>query len=523
MSQRTLGGATCCSAAAAALAVLLSCGYAAAQAPPAATQPDPFTVQNLIGDAVSLSNQDYPDVDRAIQRFKNTDVQGALEFLQQAKKKYPKLPPSELSMAKLHIFNRDGQSGRAWLEETVTKHPDDPEAYLLLADLAFTEQRTTESSALFDKAAALVEKFTENEKRKKNFDIRVLAGRAAVYERRQQWQQANDLLTKWVALDPESSAAHTRLGVTLFQLGKPADAYAQFAKARELQPDAPNPNILIGQLYMQLEQKEKANNDAAKAKAAFDSAKSSFEKAYAEDAKNEATARAYAEWLVQQNDLANAKKVAVALRKDAPESVSALMLDGIVAKMQGDLKGAEEALTQVLVVDPNNAGARNLLALILSESANLTDQERALGHAQNNAERFPQNSQTNITLAWVLFKLGRAEEAKAILQRGIQAGGMNADSYYLIAKILVQQNQKEQARRALSEMLQKAGSGMFMYRKEAEALLQELGGPVTAIAPGAAPAETPAAADPTNPTNPASSTNPTAPATTPPPATTPAP
>lgn len=517
MSQRTFGGAIrCTSAVAAALAVLLACGGAAAQAPPAAgNPPDPFTVQNLIGDAVSLSNQDYPDVDRAIQRFKNTDVQGALEFLQQAKKKYPKLPPTELSMAKLHIFNRDGQSGRAWLEETVTKHPADPEAYLLLADLAFTEQRTTESSALFDKAAALVEKFAENEKRKKNFDIRVLAGRAAVYERRQQWQEANELLAKWAALDPESSAAHTRLGVTLFQLGKPAEAYAQFAKARELQPDAANPNVLLGQLYMQLQVREKANNDAAKAKTAFDSAKAAFEKAYAEDAKNEATARSYAEWLVQQNDLANAKKVAEALRKDAPESIAALMLDGVVAKMQGDLKAAEEALNQVLVLDPNNAGARNLLALILSESPNLTDQERALGHAQNNAERFQQNSQTNITLAWVLFKLGRAEEAKAFLQRGVQAGGMNADSYYLIARILVQQNQREQARRALTEMLQKAGAGMFMYRKEAEALLQELGGPVTAIAPGG-PTETPAADSPTNPTNP------TAPPATTPPATTPA-
>jgi hypothetical protein len=81
----------------------------------------------------------------------------------------------------------------------------------------------------------------------------------------------------------------------------------------------------------------------------------------------------------------------------------------------------------------------------------------------------------------------------------------------LIARILVQQNQREQARRALSEMLQKAGSGMFMYRKEAEALLAELGGPVSAIAPGApgATTEAPPAEDATNPTSP---TNPTTPA-----------
>jgi hypothetical protein len=35
----------------------------------AAQATDPFTVENLIGDAVSLSNQSYPEVDRALKRF----------------------------------------------------------------------------------------------------------------------------------------------------------------------------------------------------------------------------------------------------------------------------------------------------------------------------------------------------------------------------------------------------------------------------------------------------------------------
>jgi predicted Zn-dependent protease len=496
--------------AALAAATLFFTGAAAlAQTPPAAAggqPPDPFTVQNLIGDAVSLSNQTYPDVEKAIQRFKNGDVEGARGYLEQARKQYPKLPPTELSMAKLHLFARDEQNGRAMLEQTVTKNPDDPEAYLLLADIAFTQGRTTESAALFDVAASLVQKFNENEKRRKNFDIRVLAGRSAVLERRLKWDQAAALLAKWVELDPDSANAHTRLGITLARLKKPTEAFEEFRKARDLRPDSPHPYVMLGQIYA-------SENDMAKAR-------ESFEKAYAEDAKSESTARAYAEWLIQQKELDKAQQVAKAMRQASPDSIVALTLDGVVAKMRNQPKEAEEALTRVLALDPSNAGATNLLALILGESSNAADQEKALRHAQVNAERFPQNSQTNITLAWILYKLGRAQEGAVALQRGGQAGNINADTAYLVARILIQQNQRENARKALEEVLTRAGSGMFMYRTEAENLLKELGGTVPAPQAGGATATPSVPTETPGVTPPAGSTSPTAtPGTTPAPGT----
>ncbi len=517
MTKRTLGGAMIRSVAAlAAPAVVLWCGVASAQAPAAAppggapaaapagqsptgtTAPapvDPFTVKNLIGDAVSLSNQQYPEVESAIQRFKNSDVVGAREYLVQAKTKYPKLPPVDLLLAKLMVFNRNGEQARALLEQTVTNQASDPEAYLLLADLAFAEGRTTEAQALFEKATGLVQAFNENEKRKQAFQIRVLAGTSAVHERRQQWNEAIALLAKWAALDPESAAAHTRLGITQFRLKKPAEALAEFKKARELEPTSAHPNIMLGQLFTQEQ--------------SLDQARKEFEQAYKEDQKNEATARAYAEWLIQQNELDKAQAVAAAMRKNAPQSVAALMLDGLVAKMRNDQKAAEEALTKVLSLDPSNAGATNLLALILSESTNPAQQEKALRYAQMNAERFATNSQANITLAWILAKLNRPAESDAFLTKAVQAGNLNADSAYLVARILVQKGQKENAAKALEQVLAQAGAGMFMYRKEAEALLKELGGtaPGPQAAPGAAPpaaqgaatapAATPPAATPT--------------------------
>jgi tetratricopeptide (TPR) repeat protein len=435
-----------------------------------------LSVETLIGDAVSLSNQSYPEVEDAVRRFLNNDLEGAREYLEIAKRKYPKLPPSDLTLAKMLVIVRNGQQARLKLEQTVTEHADDPEAYLLLADLAFVEGRTTEAHALFDRAAALTLKFTENEKRKHNFEIRVLAGLAAVHERRLQWDQAAALLQKWVGIDPESAVAHQRLGATLYRLKKPTEALAEFQKGRELDPASNHPQVWMGQLYTQ-------DKDLVEAR-------KRFETAYAAEADNETTARAYAEWLIQQGDLDKAQAVAAAMRKKTPTSVTALLLDGVVAKMRGKSDAAEEALMKVLEQDPNNSIATNLLALILSESTDSADLERALAHAKRNSALYPNSAQASVTLAWVLYQMGRINEATQLLGQGVR--DPSADAAYLIARIFEKQKQPERAAQLLDQLLKQAGTGMFMYRLEAEALLKKLIDSGVQIPQSGLPADAPA-------------------------------
>jgi tetratricopeptide (TPR) repeat protein len=418
-----------------------------------------LTVETLIGDAVSLSNQKYPEVESAIQRFVNSDLKGARDYLDLAKTKYPKLPPTDLTLAKMFVILRSGQQARVFLDQATSVSPNDPEAYLLLADLAFIEGRITEAHALFEKADGLTQKFTENDKRKQNFAVRVLAGLSAIHERRQQWDQAQALLQKWVGIDPDSAIAHQRLGATLYRLNKIAEAQAEFTKARELDPNSNHPQVWLGLLYTQ----DKKNAEARKA----------FEAAYAAEADNERTAQAFAEWLIQQNDLEKAKAVAAALRTKAPSSVSALLLDGIVDKMQGKNDAAEATLMQVLASEPNNSTATNLLALILSESKDPADLDKALGYAQRNAAMVQNNTQINITYAWVLYQMGRLAEANQILGRGIN--NPSADGAYLIARIMEAQNQPEKAAALLQEVMnQAAAGGVFLYRRDADAMLKRL-------------------------------------------------
>jgi tetratricopeptide (TPR) repeat protein len=418
-----------------------------------------LTVENLIGDAVSLSNQQYPEVESAIQRFVNSDLKGARDYLELAKQKYPKLPPTDLTLAKMFVILRSTPQARVFLEQAAAQSPDDPEAYLLFADLAFMEGRVTEADALFEKADVLTQKFNENEKRKNNFAIRVLAGLSAVHERRQEWNEAQALLQKWVGIDPDSTIAHQRLGATLFRLGKVAEAQAEFTKARELDPESAHPQVWLGQLYTQ----EKKLDEARKA----------YEAAYAAEPDNERTAQAFAAWLIQQNDLDKAKNVAAAMRQKSPKAVTAMLLDGIVDKMRGQNAPAQDTLMQVLTMEPNNLEATNLLALILSESKDPADLERALGYAQRNAAMYNNNTQINITYAWVLYQMGRLAEANQILSRGIQ--NPNADGAYLIARIMESQNQAEKAAALLQQvMAQASAGGVFIYRRDAEAMLKRL-------------------------------------------------
>ena len=418
----------------------------------------PLTPEYLIGSYVSLSNQSYTEIDKAIQRFTNSDVTGAQEYLEKAKKKYPKLPPADILMAKMQVLARNSRAIQFLLERTATQHAEDPEAYLMMADQAFAAQRTAEALALFDYSAPLIGKFSGNSKRKRNFDIRLLAGRAAIAERRSQWDKAGGLLKQWIATDPENATAHARMGITLFRLDKPQEALAEFSKAREISPATAHPYVSLGKLFSADDKIEKARE--------------AFEKAYNENKSDTNVAQSYAEWLIQQGELDQAQGIATSLREQSPDSIPALLMDGVVAYMQGKSDRAEQALQKVLSLDPRNARATDLLAMLLIQSDKVADKERALQYAQLNAERFAKSSQANITRAWVLYELGRKAEAKESLQR---AGKMQpqADSTYLIAKIMAAEGQTDRAIQALEQLVTQK-SGLLIFRREAAELLNQL-------------------------------------------------
>lgn len=418
----------------------------------------------LIGDSVSNPNDArYSDVAEAIQRFRNRDQLSARTFLERAVQKNANLPPVGVLMAKLQLLSGNTAGVRPALEQAVQEDSaGDPEPYLLLAEEALAGQRTIEADALFDKAVSMIEAYNANAKRKRQFEIRAYRGRAIIAERRKEWEKAESDLRKWIEQDPEEASAYQRLGQVLFQYqddSKDRQGFEAFKKAKDLNKELPSPYVSAALMYSR-------NGKTARAM-------ESFEKAFRESGTDQTTLIAYAQALVKANQLDKAETVLEKARGVASDADSVWLLSGVAARMAGDPQAAERYLMQALSLSPMNRDVLNQLALTLLDSGDSTAKARALQFARLNQQLNQNNPDINVTLAWVLYQNGDARNATAALRQGLQGGALSPDGSYLLAKILLERDDKTNAKRLLESAL-KSDQGIFVERKDAEQILSSL-------------------------------------------------
>lgn len=419
------------------------------------------TAQALIGNAVSDDSLNK-EVNNAITRFRDRDIDGCRAILERAKSNNAKLPPPGVMMATLWLAVNQIQPAREELETTVVKYAADPEAYLKLGDLAFGEGRITDSDQLFEKATELTAAYTENPKRKRDFEIRCAAGSAAVAERRRQWEKAQKYLAAWIELDPDTAGSRVRMGNALFQLGKESEALEQFREAKKLDKNAPLPEVAMAQ------RSDEAKKPAAAKKWILDALKAA--------PSDPAVQLFAARWYLQQNDLEAAKAAAeTALKLDA-KSLEAKFVRGLVARVARDYKTAEKFFNEAHFQSPGNFDVTNALALVLIESDDEEARRRALELADTNVARYRENTPQQIpavtSLAWVFYKLGRREDAERILEQVRRSNALSTDGAFYVAKILSDRGEKDLARKILEEVL--ANEPMFATRSDAVDLLAKL-------------------------------------------------
>jgi tetratricopeptide (TPR) repeat protein len=419
------------------------------------------TAQSLIGKAVSDDSMNK-EITNAIGRFRDRDIDGCRALLERAKSNNPKLPPPGVMMATLWLSVNQLGPARAELEDTVVKFSADPEAYLMLGDLAFQDRRITEADVLFTKATGLTEAFTENPKRKRDFDIRCNAGSAAVAEARRQWEIAQKQLAAWLQLDPDNASAHQRMGIVLFNLGKEVESLAAFREARKLDEKAIQPELALARLY----------DDAKKR----DTAKKLIEQAIKASPNDAAVQLAAAQWYLGQNDLETAKQGAEAALKLDARSLEAKVVRGAIARVARDYKTAEKFFNDAHVQSPGNFPASNSLALVLIESDDKDARQRSMEMAEANVamhrENSPQQVNALTTLAWVYYKLGRREDAEKILAQITQNNMLTTDGAYYVAKLLADRGEKDRAQKILEQVLE--NEPMFATRPDAVDLLAKL-------------------------------------------------
>lgn len=420
-----------------------------------------ITAHTLVGKAVSDDAQ-YPDINAAIARFMERDLDGCRTLLERARSVNPKLPPTGVMMAMLWLGVNQLGPARAELEQTAVQVPGDPEPYLLLGDLAFQERRVTEAGVLFEKASQLVGGFTENAKRRRDFEIRSHAGTAAVAESRKQWEKAEQELRAWLDRDPDSSSGHQRLGITLYHLGRPQESLEQFREARKLDDKSMHPELAMARLY---EESKK-----------YDTSRKLVDQAVKQSPQDPAVLLAAAQWHLGQNDLPTATKLADrALALDS-RSLEAKVVRGAIARVGRDYKVAERYFNEAHVQSPGNFPSSNSLALVLVESDDKADRQRALEMAEANVAMHREGSPFQVgaltTLAWVYYKAGRREDAEKILAQITQNNQLSTDGAYYVARILADRGEKDRARKILEEVI--ASETLFATRPDAVDLLDAL-------------------------------------------------
>ena len=414
------------------------------------------------------------EVEDAAAVFGKGDYNGAFKHLQEAEKAHPELSPAEVFMAQwfFQAWQQTGQQNanlilamRNWLERGVQRNPDDPEAYLVLGEIALQEGRVTEADLLYNRAASLMKTFKGNTKRKQNLEPRILGGQAAVGEARQDWGGAQNLLETWLKLDAKNANIMQRLARALFQQKKPTESLDMLKKAKEADSEVLTPEARLALFY---EAFGDHKNAVKWMEFAIKAAKTDLN-----------TLLVAAQWALETEQFDKAKEWAAAAmqHKDqkSPQAIQAKILRGVVALFQQDYKEAEVYFETAVLQQPTNFAASNNLALALIEqSKDPQKQRRALDYAALNFKTYPRSAEAASTYGWVLYKSGKIEEAERALTLALSAGSVSADTAFYLASVYADPavDRPEEAKRFLKAALE--SKRPFTKKEDARYLLERL-------------------------------------------------
>ena len=184
------------------------------------------------------------------------DVKAALLQLQEIAKANEELPPGEVMLALVYATAGQVPYIRKYLEDAVDAYPNDPAAYMLMANLAIKESRKTEAELLLAKSENLISAYEGHPKRKKDMRIRYLSGRATLAEKSQKWEQANQYFAEWLKLDEKNASLRYQFAHTLARLGKWDAAFPELKKAYAANDKLPVPPVAVAQFFNEMKDKK---------------------------------------------------------------------------------------------------------------------------------------------------------------------------------------------------------------------------------------------------------------------------
>jgi Tfp pilus assembly protein PilF len=398
------------------------------------------------------------EVSDALARFEAHDFDGALKLLKEAAKKNSDIPPAQVLIMQLYARANMAAMARNALEQAVIEDPTDPEAYVLIADLAVRDRRFVEAELVYQKAASVLSSFNKSAKRKNILQANIYGGLAQVAEFHDNWGEMKKQLEAWVKLDPNSVTALQRLAHCLVHQKDLAGALEQLKKAEKADPQSLVPEAILARLCEQA--------------ADHENAKKYMTAALATNPKDLKTRLSAAQWAFETGQLDEAQAQATAALKLDDKSLDAKVLRGEIARFQKDYPTAERYFEDAHLQAPDNSLITNNLALALVEQTDKSKKTQALAYAEANRRQYQDSPDVAATYGWVLYKRGNVEDAERVLRAVAGAAPLKADTAYYLARVDVDRNKEIEAKALLEGALKTTNP--FAMRQEAKALLEQL-------------------------------------------------
>ncbi len=438
------------------------------QASPLAANP-PFASKTPVADAVSAplgtsgdsannpnSLDSIPEVRQGLEFLKKGDrAQAAAQFAT-AYQKRPDLVPAGIAIATAFFNEQKFDQVRFWLEQTVEDCPNDPEAYVILAEVAQSEGRTLEARMLAQEGLVLASRYANNPERQKKLALRGQLVLVLVAEGKQRWAEAQERLERMVQGAPDEPEYWIRLGVVFFQQNDMQKALNAFNQASSKGTTVPHPYAIVAQLYDQkgnTKEAERYLNEALKLN------------------QNDFQIMSIAAQLATKWDhVSEARQYAERALKLKPDSYEAKAMCGLLALYERNYPIAQGYYEAMVKEKPDDFAGKNGLALALCEQQDATKTARALTLAKENAQANPASIDALTTLAWANYKSGQTAQAEQILLQIHQSGVMSAVGAYYLAEILNAKGESEQAAALTNAAL---STNMNFPKKSDATLLQK--------------------------------------------------
>ena len=433
---------------------------------PAATSSEEKTQNSVVPEKNTVgvkentvdAKEKIAEIDEGVRHFASGNIPEAKKLFEQAKQKHPELQPPSLFMAHLFTTTNQVEEVRYWLEQAAYESPEDPEAFLLLGNFAAAEQRFAEATLLVQKASELLKNIPEDSKRYKPILTGIISLEASVAVSRSDWEAAKKHLLRLRELAPESLEPLIQLGFVSFQQKNVDEALKYYDQALKSGAKIPPVALIVAQLFDKQGNRQEAFKRLNEAVKNIDNDPSAL--------------RLAANLALNWGELKQAEELVNKAVKLEPKHVDNLLIAGTIALYKKEFLQAEVYFQDAVLIAPDNLVAKQGLALALVEQSDATKNERALVYARDIVQGSLQTPEAVAVLAWIYFKSDHQLEAEMLLNRLLEEDDLSPLGYYILAEILVSQENNEQAIELLKKAVEQKEN--FIKREAAETLLKKL-------------------------------------------------